>query len=275
MKANRIRPLTPIVRRKRQRGVTLIELMIALLISSLLVLAMVFLFLSGRSSFVTQEQLARQQENGRFAWQLITRELQQAGYFPTVWDPPRIGFAILQVTNGAGAAPDALTIQYESDKDCYGDYNRAATEPVEVPDGSIVNVPAHWHKVVRFELDGGGDVNRLLYSCGYAQINPGVTPPFTINQQPVADGVSNLQFQYGVDLDGDLSADAWQDAPANLADVVTVRVALLVATPEIIPFEADDQTFDLYSFTTAAGDYGDQRIRKVFAGQVNLRNLTL
>lgn len=261
--------------RRAQRGVTLIELMIALLISSLLILAMVFLFLSGRSSFVTQEQLARQQENGRFAWQLITRELQQAGYFPEVWDPPRIGFAIVQATNGGGTASDAITIQYESDKDCYGDYNRGATEPVEVPDGSIVNVPAHWHKVVRFELDGNADVNQLLYSCGYDQVNPGVTPAFTIEQEPVADGISNLQFQYGVDTNGDLSADAWQDAPGAVADVVTVRLALLVATPELIPFEADDQTFNLYSFTTAAGDYGDQRIRKLFAGQVNMRNLTL
>jgi type IV pilus assembly protein PilW len=265
----------------RQRGVTLIELMIALLLSSLLVLAMVVLFMSGRSSFVTQEQLARQQENGRFAWQLITRELQQAGYFPVVWDPPRIGFAIAQATDGGGTNPDTLVIQYESDKDCYGDYNRNATEPVEVPNGTggftVVQVPAHWHKVVRFRLDGAGNVNRLLYSCGYAAVQPGVVPAFdgNITDVPVADGVSNLQFQYGVDTNGDLSADAWQDTPANLADVVTVRVALLVATPELVPFEQDDQAYDLYSFTTAADAYGDQRLRKVFAGQVNMRNLTL
>lgn len=259
--------------RGRQRGVTLIELLVALLISSLLILAMVFLFLSGRSSFLVQEQVARQQENGRFAWQLITRELQQAGYFPEVWDRPRIGFAIAEAANGAGTGGDSITLQYESDKDCYGDYNRNATEPVERPDGTIVQVPAHWHKVVRFELDGNGDVNDLLYSCGYAQINPPNIPAFTINQQPVAEGISNLQFQYGIDADGDLSVDQWVDVPGTLADVLTVRVAMLVATPEIIASEADDQTYDLYSFTTVA--YGDQRIRKVFAGQVNMRNLTL
>ena len=259
--------------RRLQRGVTLLELLVALLISSLLILAMVFLFMSGRASFLTQEQVARQQENGRFAWQLITRELQQAGYFPEVWDRPRIGFAIAEATNGAGTAGDAITLQYESDKDCYGDYNRNETEPVERPDGTVVQVPAHWHKVVRFELDGNGDVNRLLYSCGYAQINPPNVPAFTINQQPVAEGISNLQFQYGVDGNRDLSVDQWVDAPGTLEDVLSVRVALLVATPENITFEADDQTYDLYSFTSAA--YGDQRSRKVFAGQVNMRNLTL
>lgn len=257
----------------RQRGVTLLELMVALLISSLLILAMVFLFLSGRSSFLFQEQVARQQENGRFAWQLITRELQQAGYFPKVWDRPRVGFAIAGTTNGAGTGSDSITLQYESDRDCYGDYNRNETEPVERPDGTVVQVPAHWHKVVRFELDGNADVNRLLYSCGYAQINPPNIPAFTINQQPVAEGISNLQFQYGVDGNGDLSVDQWVDAPGTLEDVVTVRLALLVATPEIIASEPDDQTYDLYSFKSTA--YGDQRTRKVFAGQVNMRNLTL
>ncbi|MEM8547258.1 MAG: PilW family protein, partial [Pseudomonadota bacterium] len=257
------------------------ELMIALLISSALILAMVFLFLSGRASFLTQEQLARQQENGRFAWQLITRELQQAGYFPQVWDAPRIGFALVNATNGAGTASDEVTLQYESDRDCYGDFNRNATEPVNVPNpagaATVENVPAHWHKVVRFRLDGNNDVNRLLYSCGYAAIQGGLVPGFdaAVTDVPVADGISSMQFQYGIDGDGNLSVDQWVDAPADLTEVVSVRVALLVATPEQLPVEADDVTYNLFSFTTAANDFQDARIRKVFSGQVNMRNLTL
>jgi len=261
----------------RQRGLTLIELMIALLLSSLIILSMIYLFISGRSSFLTQEQIARQQENGRFAWQLITEELQKAGYFPAVWDAPQLGFALIESgspdavvgTADNGNDPDQLEVHYESDRDCFGAEN-ANTEAVITPDGSVVNVPQYFRKVVTFSVD---DVNdELEFRCNYGPINGALVEQINA---PVADGVENLQIQYGVDLTGDLSANQWQDfgAVANPFDIVSIRVALLVATPNEFTGEADAQTFDLYSHTTAPA--GDRRARRVFAGQINMRNLTL
>jgi len=257
----------------RQRGLSLIELMIALLLSSLLVLAMIALFLSGRASFLTQEQVARQQENGRFAWELITNELRESGYHPEVWDPPRLGFALTANTaNGGGLNPDTLELQYESDRDCFGNEN-AVTQAVERPSppGGTVDVPRYFQKLSRFTVDGATD--QLVYTCSYGPINGALVAQ--VNAQPVADGIENLQIQYGEDTTGDLSVNRWVDAGGwtNFFDVVSVRVAVVVATPEEFTIEADDQVFDLYSGDTTAAS--DRRSRKVFAGQVNLRNLTL
>lgn len=256
--------------RTRQRGVSLIELMIALLLSSLIILAMVSVFIAGRASFLTQEQVARQQENGRFAWELITGELQEAGYHPVVWDPPALGFALTNnTTDGGGLNPDTLELQYESDRNCFGAEN-TVTEAVTQPNGTNVNVPQYYQKLARFAVDGTTD--QLVYTCSYGPVNGALVQQINA---PVADGIENLQIQYGEDTTGDLSVNQWVNAGAwtNFFDVVSVRIAVVVATPEEFTVEDDTQTFDLYSGTSTAA--GDNRARKVFAGQVNLRNLTL
>lgn len=64
-----------------QRGVTLIELMVALVVGLILLAGLIQVYLSTKQSYNAQEQLARMQENGRFAMELITRDLRRAGFW--------------------------------------------------------------------------------------------------------------------------------------------------------------------------------------------------
>jgi type IV pilus assembly protein PilW len=65
----------------RQRGVSLIELMIALVIGLILLGGLIQIYLSTKQSYNAQEQLARMQESGRFAMDVITRDLRRSGYW--------------------------------------------------------------------------------------------------------------------------------------------------------------------------------------------------
>lgn len=67
-------------RRHRQRGLSLIEIMIALLLGSLVVVAISQVFLASRQSARTLDALAARQENSRYATYLISRDLRMAGY---------------------------------------------------------------------------------------------------------------------------------------------------------------------------------------------------
>jgi type IV pilus assembly protein PilW len=66
---------------RRQGGLSLIELMIALLVGLLLLGGLVQIYVSSKQGYNAQEQLARMQEGGRFAMDLITRDLRRAGYW--------------------------------------------------------------------------------------------------------------------------------------------------------------------------------------------------
>lgn len=68
--------------RRLVRGVTLIELMIALVLGLLVVGAAIGIFVSNRQAFRATENLSRVQENARVAYELMAREVREAGGNP-------------------------------------------------------------------------------------------------------------------------------------------------------------------------------------------------
>lgn len=91
------------------RGVSLIELMIALVIGSLLVLGLVQVFSASRTAYQLSEGMARVQENGRFALDFLQRDVRLGGHFGCVNDQAhwvRDPAEALQVHLGSGLALD-------------------------------------------------------------------------------------------------------------------------------------------------------------------------
>lgn len=66
---------------RRQSGLSLIELMISLALAALFLLGIVVLFQQSKSSALQDEQIARMQENGRYALRVLSRELAMMNYF--------------------------------------------------------------------------------------------------------------------------------------------------------------------------------------------------
>lgn len=66
---------------KKDRGFTLVELMVALAIGLLLTIGVVQIFSASRSTYQLDEGLARAQENGRFAIEFMAREIRHAAHF--------------------------------------------------------------------------------------------------------------------------------------------------------------------------------------------------
>ena len=73
-----------------ERGVTLVELMIAVAIGVGLVAAAVNLYVQGRAAYRATESIARLQEQGRFALAVIEPDVEMAGHFGFTNDPSTI-----------------------------------------------------------------------------------------------------------------------------------------------------------------------------------------
>jgi type IV pilus assembly protein PilW len=63
------------------RGVSLVELMVAVVVGLVMLGGVIQVYLSSKQTYNAQDQLARMQESGRFAMDLITRDLRRAGYW--------------------------------------------------------------------------------------------------------------------------------------------------------------------------------------------------
>lgn len=65
---------------QKQKGFSLVELMVSITIGLILLAGVLSIFFSSRVTFSTNERTARLQENGRVALDLVTHDIRSAGY---------------------------------------------------------------------------------------------------------------------------------------------------------------------------------------------------
>lgn len=65
---------------RKQRGISLVELMVSITIGLILMTGVVQLFLSSRATFATQQALSRVQETGRLAMEFLAQDVRMAGF---------------------------------------------------------------------------------------------------------------------------------------------------------------------------------------------------
>lgn len=105
-------------------GLSLIEIMVALAISSLLVLGLVEVFAASRTAYQLSTGLARVQENGRFAMDFLQRDIRMAGHLGCVNDQAR--FLPANVTPSRPALASTFLTETEQTN---GDYSGSGILP--------------------------------------------------------------------------------------------------------------------------------------------------
>ncbi len=95
-----------------QRGFSLIELMVSILLGLFLTAGVISVYIDSKSNYQSEDELARIQENGRYALDLLKRELALAGFF---------GGNL----NTGGIPPGTVTV------DCSANWTLDTSEPLD------------------------------------------------------------------------------------------------------------------------------------------------
>lgn len=135
--------------RRHAAGLSLPELMAALAIGMMLVLASISLLLAVRGAYLLHDDRARMEESGRFALELISRAVRQAGYRD--WSAAGSGAVARQAVTGLDA---------RSLKD--------ATEGIDGPYGRTVN--GSDVLALRFDGSGEGGGDGAIQNCAGAAV---------------------------------------------------------------------------------------------------------
>ena len=245
----------------RQSGMNLVELMVAMTLGLLVLLAISSIYIGSRQTFRLQEDNARLQETGRFALEVLGRSVRQAGYWNMPISPvntatafvPLAGGAVITGTNGAAGAPDTVTVQYDGlagDRDCEG--NVLAANAV-VQDAYRLNSS-------QLQCDGNADG--------------------AVDHQALVDDIEDVQILYGIDTNGDQSVDQYTATPANWAQVFSARVCVQARSANNVNITpqrflncggAMGTATGAAAFTTASGTNA-LRLRRTFVATYNLRN---
>jgi type IV pilus assembly protein PilW len=89
--------------RRDCRGVGIVELMVAMLISLILLAGVAQIYLGSKKSYLLQDSLGRLQENGRYALETLVQDLRRAGYLGGNADISTI------IGGSLGISPNATT----------------------------------------------------------------------------------------------------------------------------------------------------------------------
>lgn len=318
--------------RHRHGGFSLIELMIAMVLGIILTAGVVTLFVHSRQSFSQDENVARMQDEGRYALQEIARDLQMAGYVgepllpvaisldPTLaidedcGDPAQANWIYrltdeatgdintltsVDNTDGATAAAAFSCIdagEIIADTDVVGVKRIAgnALAPANVEAGnvylrsnnalgifyqdppSVTPVPAPFNDweyrpriyfIRNFSNVAGDGIPSLCRKV----LAGGATP--TMNTECIARGIEDLQVEYGLDTNGDGSANRYLTNPtlAELQQAVSARVYLRARTLIEDRRYTDDRTYTVSN--APAVTPADNFHRRVYSTTVTIHNL--
>jgi len=309
-----------------QVGLTLIELLLALLLGAVLSLGVTQLFVRGKISYLQDEEMARLQENGRYALRYLTREMNMAGYLANVLWAGNVASA-----PGGTACFDHLIdtrrpIEFYNDvtengpretglstlpDDClaHGSYaagtdmllvRRTLDSPsvrrgnvIAPMDPNTIYLRSETYPALVSLVKGGGRVlpaadiweyfPQLLFLRNYSiERKDGVPALCRVRLAPrgnrlartecLVEGIEDMQFEFGIDDDGDQQADRFESAPSpqDMHSAMVAHIFLLVRSIRPIHGYSNDKHYSLGSKLLAPANDGFYRL--VVQTSVMLRN---
>jgi type IV pilus assembly protein PilW len=189
---------------KNQKGLSLIELMIAITLSIFIVAAMISLFVNSKQNYRMNENMSRLQENARFAVSFLSRDIRMADYRACVTEdrlPNGSGLPAIAGQDGTAGAPDTITVRWQSN----------ACGIALAPETTV------------FSIQTGASGSPALFRS----VNGDAA-------EELVEGIEDLQILYGQDTDNDDVPNYFVDAATitDMAQAVSVRITLVARTLE-------------------------------------------
>jgi type IV pilus assembly protein PilW len=318
-------------RGRTESGFTLVELMIGMLLGLILTGGVITLFIQSRQSFQADENVARMQNQARFALDELARDIRMASFVAEPLVPGGIArHGTLAVATGCGPAGVAdWILRFTEEAPATGintltgvdnatgptanaayscvdaDEVRPGTDLVAVKRVAGDVVPDDERVNGRVYLDSNGTVAmlyndiaavtvggpvqaweyrpRIYYIRNYS-IAPddgiptlcrkvlGVGDPVPVETECVAEGIENLQIEYGLDPDRNGAVNHYVADPTldEMQQVVAARISILARTVQPDRDYTDTRTYQVGN----ADPYtpNDQFHRRLYAVTVTIHN---
>ncbi len=236
----------------KQTGMSLVEVMVAMTIGLIILIALGYFFVSSSRINRTTDDVSRMQESGRNALELMGKAIRQAGYRRDVDEKfgGSAGALVMEGTNGSGTAADSITVRYNAQED--GDVDCTGTIVPAGTDESPNMVTA------TFAISGGA----LTCNNGTSTVT-------------LVDNIEDMQISYGIDAARDgaidkIGSETYINSPTatQFGQVAAVQVSLLTKGPSK-NVTTNSQTL---SYNGADITKSDGHLYQVYSATFTVRN---
>jgi len=237
----------------RERGFTLVELMVSLVIASIVVGAMYSTYVIQRRTHAVQQATSEMQQNVRAALVLLAGDLKMAGYDPT--GVGGFGFSKSATFSNGNSLTEAVTtssttLAFTSDLDEDGTIDKAAED---------------------INGDGNNDMSemeQIAYKLKDNELQRYSTRNGIVEWQIVAENIEAISFDF-LDEDG---TSITPISATNTDDFRTVRMALLARSEGI---DKNQKSATYTAPWVTFGPFNDNFQRRMLVTSVKLRNMGL
>lgn len=238
-------------------GLSLVELLLALALSSLLILGLAQIVAATSAAGLLQRNQGQLLENARLAAGVLSRAIRQAGYRPEPWNPV-YGPEALGADNrdSLTASSDRLAVREWSDRNCFD---------VRNPDRDEQGRPRFYIRELVFDLNND---HHLTRRCRYG---PSLSELHTeIQRQGLVPGVESFQLLYGEGDNGNDHIERWVRAGEwrDPQQVLAVRVGMLLAGEDAV---TDRVASEYPVLDTTSRSPADGRLRRALDFEVAIR----
>lgn len=258
--------------RKQQNGLSLIELMVAMLIGMFLILGVTQIFINNQTSYLFQQGQLGNQENGRFSLAILNQELLKAGYrsnLVSTLPPDSTSLADCNFQQGAAVAAVSATsfcVQYQAtnqlDVTCQGNGLIASDRNAIITPYSV----RPYENVAR---------PRIVEKISFDAATNSITCTTAAAAQQLVTGVRDVRFEYGSGPNKSRSVTVFSAAPAASDSIGAVRYTVLMQSPGAVRLR-DTATVspDLQEWNARYGtNYNDvSSIYQIVQGTTMIRN---
>ena len=296
--------------RTRQAGISLVELLVAIVVGLLVVASVLVTYLSATQNFSQDQRYVEMIENARYAMKALTEDLLLADFWGPVTSPDTVVSGLAAPDGSCGAAIDlfstdgALMVNGDSVAhfapcDAVTEGRQVGTQVLAVKHvagapGATSGTRLRSAGVSGLLVDSGAaDTSigerdwayqaRLYFVRAFAgEVGDGIPTLCRMNTDGndlgdavrLADGIEDLQLQFGVDDDGDGVPNRYLSAPTlvEMGRAVSARVFLLARSITPDPQYQDTKAYQLGDKLVDA--VNDGHYRRVFTTTVALRNLS-
>jgi len=276
-----------------QSGLSLIELMVAMTLGLMITMTLGYILMGSRSTYRTQDASARVQDTGRFAMDLIGRQLRSAGRvditplasdtrngiigLPAGWTPitgahGAVAIEAIAAGGGSPAVAAVAAVNASGEVTINGVTRQTDTLAVQYQltnqgGNAIVDCNGDAAGIALTAIVGGGSYGTVsnIISVDGPNLELECTGNGGGGAQPFAEGVEDLQIRYAEAA----TPSTFNTVPTNLANVVAVQVCIMVQSPGNGVVTAPQTIRDC-----SGADYtpNDTRLRRTFTSVFTLRS---
>ncbi|PTS85341.1 pilus assembly protein PilW [Pseudomonas sp. HMWF032] len=240
----------------RQLGISMIELLVAMLISSFLILGVTQVYLDNRSNTIFQQNQAGNIENSRFTILILEQELAKAGYRRRADHTMEYAFPAENAGGRCGIMKAGQVTKFISATEFCIRYQPAFTGATECNGNLIANIPT---KAYGFSADTG---------LGYARFalnNSGLT----CNGTELTTNIDGLRFNFGVNnLEDERNITRFTTTPNADENIRAIQFSVLAASTTEVTKEPASTIYE-YWFDA---EPTNKKLYSLFSTSTSMRN---